>query len=113
MQYNTTVPTSPPAGAVIRQPAMQGFGATPVAGASPDVYAGLSQRNAVDYDRAAQMANADYVQRARGVQQQMAMRGLQQLAQQRENQMNVANTAVRQSLGRTSGLLNALLKGVF
>lgn len=113
MQYNTTIPTSPPVGAALRQPAMQAFNAAPVAGVSPDVYAGLAQRNAVDYDRSAQMANADYVQRARGVQQQMAMRGLQQLAQQRENQMNVANTVVRQNLNRTGGLLNALLQGVF
>lgn len=113
MQYRTTIPTAPPIGPAIRQPAMQAFGAQPPANVAPDVYAGLAQRNAVDYDRSAQAANADYVQRARSVQQQMAMRGLQQLAQQRENQTNVANTMFRQNLNRTGGLLNSLLQGVF
>lgn len=113
MQYRTSIPVTPPIDPGMRQNAIAGLNAPPTRGVAGDVYAGLAQQNVVNYDRAAQKANDDYVEQARGIQTQMAMRGLQQLAQQRENQMNVANTVFRQNLDRTGGLLNSLLGGLY
>lgn len=113
MQYRTSIPTTPPIDPGMRQNALAALSAMPPRGVAADVYSGMAQRNAVDYDRAAQKANDDYVERARGIQSQMAVRGLQQLAQQQENQMNIANTVFRQNLDRTGGLLNSLLGGLY
>jgi hypothetical protein len=70
-----------------------------------DMFAGLSRANQVDYDRAAQMANQDHMLQANRLQGQMALRGLQQVSQQRQNQ---------QDLGlRRMNMLNSLLSGLY
>jgi hypothetical protein len=112
MQYRTAIPFTPPIDPGMRQSALAALSAE-APGVDADVYGGLAQRNAVQYDRAAQKQNDDYTARARGIQSQMAMRGLQQLAQQQENQMNIANTVFRQNLGRAGGMLNSVLGGLY
>lgn len=82
---------------------------SPPANINADVYGGLSQKNAVSLDRQAQMANADHIQQARAAQQQLAQRGLQQMAQQQQNATSLADS--RRNM--QSSYLNSLLGGLF
>ena len=81
-----------------------------------DNFDSLAQRNAVEADRAAQMANAEYVQNAQNLQSQMATRGLQQMAQSQQNQDSLGTRRYQTALDTTSGLLggvNSILRGLF
>jgi len=102
MRYQTSVDATFPSLAVPPRPGIP-------AGINADVYQGAAQKHAVGLDRAEQAAAADHTQRARAVQQQMAMRGLQQVAQQREQQAGIANTVMRNQLNQAGGLLRGLL----
>jgi hypothetical protein len=108
MQYRTSISTAPPLDSGMRERAMGAMTGRPLPGVNADVYAARGQQNAVAYDRAAQQANADYVTKAKQLQAQMAMRGLEQLVQQRQYQNQASEQIMRQS-----GMLNGLLGGLF
>ena len=111
--YNTSVPVGPAVPAHERQAALQGLAATPpisMPGSHGDVYANLSQKAATDYDRAVQVADADYMSKAMDMRNQMALRGMQQLAQQRANQQALANSRLSNGAGAVSSLLSGLFQ---
>jgi hypothetical protein len=111
--YNTSIPVKPVVPYQDRMAALGGLSAqspykTP--GAHSDVYAHLSKGNQTSYDRAVQMADQSHMQRATEMQNQMALRGLQQLSQQRENQQNLANRRTQMVSGFLNGLLTDLYR---
>lgn len=110
--YNTGVPVTPPIRSADRSDAIRGI----LRGGSGDVYAGRAAENAVDYDRDAQMANAEFVAKARDLQSQMALRGAQQMDQARQNQADLAtrrmNMAVDQ-VGPLLGGVNSILRSLY
>lgn len=94
-----------------RAVALNGLGAKPplaVPGTYSDVYANLSRSNQTAFDRSAQEANANQIAQARGIQNQMAMRGMQQLTQQRQNQQSLGNQRLAMNVGLLNGLLSDL-----
>lgn len=122
LQYKTGIPTTPPLSPDFRAKALAGLSgpATPWSGAGSvaraDAYDALAQRNAVNYDRSAQMANAEFVQQARDLQSQMSQRGLQQMAQSQQNQTDLGNRRRQEALDTTKAMLgsvNGLLGGLF
>jgi hypothetical protein len=81
-----------------------------------DNYSAYAQKNAVDADRAMQMANAEYEVKARDLQSQLAQRGLQQMAQAQQNQADLGTRRYQTALNRTQdmfGNVNRLLGGLF
>lgn len=116
MNYQTGIPIPQPATPAMRTMAQQGLGApSPMSfgGSHNDVYAGLAKKNQMQFDRSAQEANAQSVDQARQIQMQMAMRGLEQLAQQRQNAADIATRRQRAMFDQTGGMLNGLLGGLF
>jgi len=116
MKYQTGITTPQPASPAMRAMAAQGLNApSPMSFGGPhsDVYAAAAKRNAMQFDRAAQMANADTTDQARQIQMQMAMRGLEQMAQQRQSAMDIAGRRQKMAMDATGGMLNGLLNGLF
>lgn len=112
MQYNTQLPVQPAVSPALRQQGLAALSApSPMAfpGAHADVYAGLAAQNATGFDRSAQQINADYMKQARDTQVQMALRGLDQMAQAQDSQRNLAS----QVNANNSGFLNSLLQGLY
>ena len=113
--YNTGVPVPQPLTPGLRDGALAGL-AKPYAGVPGDMYASLSQRNAVNYDRSAQQENAEFVNRARDVQLQMAERGLQQMAQSQQQQADLGQRQQQYGYDRTLDAMrgvNNILRGLF
>lgn len=109
MFYNTSIPVQSPFSG--RPQALEGLtAARPFAtSAGADTYGGLSQANATDFDRDTQAKEAAYIAQARDMQQQMAMRGLEQMAQQQQNQQQLQTTR----MNNATSYLNSLLSGLF
>lgn len=116
MNYKTGIPITQPATPAFRAMAQQGLTAqSPMAfaGQHDDVYAGLAQKNAMNFDRAAQAANNTALQQARDVQMQMALRGLEQVAQERRNAEDIAARRRQAAFGQVGGMLNGLIGDLF
>lgn len=107
MQYTTTIPFSgigPQDSSGIRTPSPFSY-----QGPHKDVYAGLSQGNLVDFQRAAQAADMQQMARSRDTQLKTALQGLQQQAQAQQYSNNLSN----QMYGNQIGMLNSLLSGLY
>lgn len=107
MNYTTAVPYGG-----IQQPDAMGLAApSPFSykGSHADVYNGLAKGNLIDFQRAAQAADTQQMQRSRDAQLQTALKGLQQQAQEETNQQTLAN----QVYGNRASMLNSLLSGLF
>ena len=112
MQYTTGVQVAGAIPPALRQQAAGAFGAqSPFAYQGPhqDVYANLAGQNATAFDRAAQVADIDNMKRTRDTQTQMALRGLEQMAQAQDNARQVG----MQMYGNQTGFMNSLLSGLF
>lgn len=112
MNYNTRLPVEPAVSPLLRQQGQQALSApSPFSfpGQHQDVYAGLAAQNATGFDRGATEIDANTMQRARDTQIQMALRGLEQMAQAQGNQRNLA----MQAYSNQSGFLNSLLQGLY
>jgi len=110
--YNTSISAKPAFSTPQRSAALDGLARpSPVAapGSHADVYAGLTSGNVVNFDRAAEMVNQEQALAAQETQGQMAMRGMQQLSQQRQNAQSLGN----QRLQTQMGFLNSILSGLF
>lgn len=113
MQYTTGIPFTGAISQDLRQQGQQGLAApSPFSYQGPhaDVYAGLAQGNVTDFQRSAQMADMDAYSRSRDMQSQMALRGLDQMAQAQDNARNVSQQIYGNQLGFLGGLLRDLYK---
>lgn len=122
LQYNTGISTTPPLSPQFRQATLAGLAGnmTPWAGAGlqnrTDNFSGAASMNAAEADRAAQLANDQFVTQARDIQSQLAQRGLQQMAQNQQNNTDLATRRYQTALDRTQGMfnnVNSLLSGLF
>jgi hypothetical protein len=112
MDYRTQLPVGPVASPALRQQAAQALTApSPFAfpGSHQDVYSNLASQNATAFDRAATQADAETMQQQRNTQMQMALRGLEQMAQAQDNSRSLA----MQAYNNRSGFLNSLLQGLY
>lgn len=112
MQYTTGIPFTgaiPPALKQQGQRALSAPSPFSYQGPHADVYAGLAQANATDFDRAAQLADIDAYTKSRDTQTQMALRGLEQMAQAQNNQRSLSS----QAYNNQTGFLNSLLQGLY
>lgn len=110
--YNTGIPVAQPITDSDRSKAIRGI----LRGGTGDVYNAKAQANAVDYDREAQRANAEFVANARDLQSQMALRGAQQMAQAQQNQSDIYNRRVGMAMDEVNPMLsgvNTLLRSLF
>lgn len=108
--YRTSIPATPPVGPGMVDTAMTAMRARPSSpGVDKDAYSALGQRNAVEYGRNTSAGNAQFVNNAQNVQLEMAMRGLQQLEQQRRNESSAHNA----TYARQASVLNSLLQGLY
>lgn len=111
--YNTSIPVKPVVPYADRMAALGGLSAQSpysVPGSHGDVYAHMSKANQTNYDRAVQMADQDHMRQAQDLQSQMALRGMQQLTQQRENQQSLANRRTQMVSGFLNGLISDLYR---
>ena len=116
LNYNTGISATPPLSPQFRQGILTGLTSQPGMGVAEDNYAAYAQKNAVDADRAMQMANAEYEVKARDLQSQLAQRGLQQMAQAQQNQADLGTRQYQTALNRTQDMfrnVNGLLGGLF
>lgn len=114
LTYNTGTAATPPISDDMRASALRGL--TAQYGGQGDLYRSLAQQNAVAVDRAAQDANADFLSRARDAQSQMAQRGMQQMAQYRQQDSDLARRQLQDTFGRVNnayGMVNSVLSGLF
>jgi hypothetical protein len=74
-----------------------------------DVFGYMGAAAADEYDRAADKANTQYSAQRLAAQQGLALAGLQQMSQARQNEMNLANSR----LSAMTGFYNSLLGGLF
>lgn len=110
--YNTSISAKPAFSGQQKAAALDGLSSpSPVKapGSHADVYAGLTSGNVVNFDRAAEMVNQEQMQAAQETQGQMALRGMQQLSQQRQNAQSLGN----QRLQTQMSYLNSILSGLF
>jgi hypothetical protein len=112
MNYQTSIPFGPAVPQDMRQQALAGLGARPSLGfngSANDAFDAYSAANRTAYDRAAQEADMDYMKQARDTQQQMALRGLEQMAQQYQQGLNLET----QRQGMAANYINGILGGLF
>lgn len=115
LRYNTGIPVPQPLTPGMRDGALVGL-TQQYAGVPSDLYTSMAQRNAVNYDRSAQQENADFVNRARAAQLQMAERGLQQMAQSQQQQSDLGRQQQQYGYDRTLDAMrgvNNILRGLF
>lgn len=117
IQYNTGIQHQPPISQGMQQQALTGLAAQ---GQHPsinmDVYNGRAQSAGIDMERAAAKANNEYLMRAQQAQQDMALKGAGQLAQQQANDNNLANQRQGMQLdyaGKLMGGLNGILASLY
>jgi hypothetical protein len=101
VNYQTSIPAQPAV-------ALQGLMAPP-GYVNRDAYDGLMSGVQNNLDRQAQMANAQYMQQAGQAQSQMALRGAQQMAQQRQNAQSLSQARRDQAMS----YMNNALRGLF
>lgn len=85
-------------------------------GSAQDVYDARSQEAAIDYERAAAGANNKFTADARQAQNAAALQGLRLIAQEQQNQDDMATKRQQMGLnyaGQVFGGLNGLLSGLF
>lgn len=103
LNYDTRLPRQPPA--PTRQPALQGLASAPDQPGYGSNYGDLNRAYAVEnmrsYNRAADQANFAYDAQRTGAQQQLALGGLQNMAQEQQRQRDLA-------AGRLQNLQSAL-----
>jgi hypothetical protein len=118
LSYNTGIQASPPITPAMQQAALDGLRQQKVAypGPGQDVYNAQSQKAAVDMERWAAAQNNQHMQNAQQGQSDMALRGLQQMAQAQQNANNLATQRQAMQLdfaGQMMGGVNGLLSGLF
>lgn len=118
LNYRTGIPVQAPITDPMRQSVLAGLsaGLPGMSGNRADNFDAMAQQKAVEADRSAQMANADFIAKARDMQSQMAQRGLQQVAQAQQNQSDLATRRYQMALDRTQNMfsnVNNMLSGLF
>lgn len=121
LSYNTGINTTPPISPFQRQAALQGLseGLTPWAADGThraDVYGAYAPQAALNLDRSAQKSNDDFVAKARDLQSQLAIRGLEQQSQAQQNALQLDTMRYQTQLDRAQRLfggINGLLSGLF
>lgn len=119
LTYNTSISASPPITPAMKQSALAGLkmhGRMEYPGSAQDVYDARSQEAAIDYERAAAGANNKFTADARQAQNAAALQGLRLIAQEQQNQDDMATKRQQMGLtyaGQVFGGLNGLLSGLF
>lgn len=119
LSYNTSINASPPITPALKRGALDGlqeYGKLAYPGSAQDVYDARAQEAAIEYERAAAGANNKFTADARQSQNAAALQGLRLLAQEQQNQDDLATK--RQGIGlayagQLFGGLNGLLAGLF
>lgn len=112
MNYSTRLPVESAVSPFLRQQGQAVLSApSPFSFAGPhaDVYRSLAAQNATNFDRTATAVDAETMRAARDTQSQMALRGLQQMAQAQDNNRDLATRAQANQYG----ILNSLLRGLY
>lgn len=112
MQYTTGMPFVSAVAPLLQAEAGKAMAApSPFSfqGSHQDLYNSLSRQNATGFDRAAAQADTDMQTQSRNLQTQMALRGLQQMAQAQDSQTRLAN----QVYGNKTGYIGSILSGLF
>ena len=118
LTYDTGISQQPPISQAMRQQALAGLaaqGASEYPSPFADVYGGMSQRAAVELERAAVRANKEHLERTQTAQTQMALQGgqLMQTGQQNADSLNARQRGMaldyaNQMLGGVNGILAGL-----
>lgn len=112
LTYDTTLQAQPPVSQAELASAMRGLRFRSPYGYSPqhqDVLSALGDTAAANYQLEAEKANSAFGAQKLQAQRDVALQGLQQMSQAKQNQMDYSNA--RSNMG--FGLVNSLLSGLF
>jgi len=107
LTYRSNIPSAPPVSQRMRDAALSGILAPSPYGQS-DLYGALAKSNAVDYDRAASAANAEYENKRRQAMNALVVSGLGQMADQQQQRNDLMNKQSSLVYGTVGGLLGGL-----
>lgn len=114
LTYNTGVQAYRPISPEMQQKASQGIMAyAPTYG---DVYAGEAQKQAVDYERAAESVNNEFMQQSQQARINTALQGLQNVSQAQQNATDIETKRQKLQLGYVGNMfggLNSILSGLY
>jgi len=113
LNYDSTLNAQPPVSSAQRQKAVRGMHIQSPYGYSPqhqDLLNGLADQNAANYELGADEANATFGTRKLQAQRDLALTGLQQMAQAQNNQAELANARSGMGYGIVSNLLSGLFR---
>ena len=110
LTYNSTLQNTPPitAGMQAQATAMPRSPFTAFGKNHQDVLRSLYSANAANLDLQAQKTNTDYELAQQQAQRQLALSGLQQMAEAQQNQNALANRRLQSLIGVASPLLQGL-----
>jgi hypothetical protein len=112
LQYTGSIQSLPPVddasrnaalGAIRKRSPFTSFGQN-----HQDVLDALGERAAATLGTESRRANADYLLQQQNAQRQLALSGLNQLAQSQQNDNQLANTRLQNMVGFAGGLLRGL-----
>jgi len=112
LTYDTTLQAQPPVSGTQMQSALRGLRIKSPYGYSTqhqDVLNALGDQNAAQYQMQADKANSQFGAQKLNAQRDLALQGLQQMSQARQDAMNLSNA----QRGMSYGLVNSLLSGLF
>lgn len=114
LTYNTQLPSQPPVSPTARASVLAAMTAkspyTAYGQSHQDAMDRLGSINAETYASAADRANDEYDAAQRQAQQQLALAGLQQMAQAQQNKNDLGNNRLQQMTGFASSLLGGLFR---
>lgn len=113
LNYETTLQAQPPVSPAMRQKAVAGMHLKSPYGYSPqhqDLLNGLADQNAANYEMGADRANSRFGVQKLQAQRDLALQGLQQMAQAQQNQAELANARSGMGYGIVSNLLSGLFR---
>lgn len=111
LKYKSSLQNNPPVNDEFRGKALTGLTAPSPFTYTPtheDVYRGLGQQQAVDFDVAATKANTDYQMKQQDSQRQLALQGLQAMADAEKNDQDLVNNRLQMMYGTVGNLLQGL-----
>lgn len=112
LQYTSTLPNQPPIDGASRNAALDAIRKRSPFSAfgqnHQDVLDALAERQAAELNSEARMANTDYALRQQQAQRQLALEGLNQMAQAQQNQNSLSNTRMQNMVGFAGGMLRGL-----
>lgn len=111
LKYKSSLQNVPPASDEFRDRALAGLSSGSPFKYTPthaDVYRGLGQQNAVDFDIAATKANTDYQMKQQDAQRQLALQGLQAMAGAEKDEQDLVNNRLQMMYGTVGNLLQGL-----